>query len=53
MPLHRPLPGTVRACLALLGVLAAIIVLALLGKFSDGLLAMLERRWFVHLFTPG
>ncbi|MNE98421.1 putative aliphatic sulfonates transport permease protein SsuC [compost metagenome] len=26
-------------------VLAAIIVLALLGKFSDGLLAMLERRW--------
>jgi sulfonate transport system permease protein len=26
-------------------VLAAIIVLALLGKLSDGLLAMLERRW--------
>ena len=26
-------------------VLAAIIVLALLGKFSDGVLAMLERRW--------
>jgi sulfonate transport system permease protein len=26
-------------------VLAAIIVLALLGKLSDGLLALLERRW--------
>jgi sulfonate transport system permease protein len=28
-------------------VLAAIIVLALLGKLSDGLLALLERRWLV------
>ena len=50
MPLHRPLPGTVRACLALLGVLAAA---CWLGPWLLGLPDPHRPHWEALSAAPG